>query len=135
MRSCSELVVWIQRGAHALRGSLEAYAGHDEGCGVATSVHTYDVCPLRGPLCVVQGLPWNYPLAVKGPTAEGGTRGLLSYGLTLLFLGVLLVSPARPQHPWFSPAALVPCSFSGGRGGGGGGRMLGGKNPKGITFG
>lgn len=51
-------------------------------------------------------MPWNYPLAVKGTTAEGGTPGLLSYGLTLLFLGVLLASPAR--LPCLSALGSVP---------------------------
>ena len=60
----------------------------------AAHVHRY-VWPFQGSLHTASGLNWNYPCAVKGTITVEGTLGLLSYGLTLLFLGVLFVSPTH----------------------------------------
>ena len=62
----------------------------------AAHVHRYNVWTFSGPLCTASGLNWNYPFAVKGTITVEGTPGLLSYGLTLLFLGMLFVSPIHP---------------------------------------
>lgn len=101
MRSCLKSLVQIQTVLvhcvmfmRLMQGEMKDL---DRSFGqTAAHIRWDDVWPFRGAPCTASGLNWNYPFAVKGTVTVEGTPGLLSYGLTLLFLGVLFVSPTHP---------------------------------------